>query len=156
MLHNTSSFCTFIIIEIYALDRELGEHTLLFRALYIDQILPWLSFFYVFLWILLAGTLLAYSVFLVCVCVCACVCVCVWFILFHLEGFFLLQDVWDIREDLRCYVVSIISGVFAKFLHIHFWKCQYFTSIRRNSITLTSWRETIWYILLAKRWHMLM
>ena len=117
----------------------------------------WVSFMF-FTNIVCWHTVSIFSTFsvCVCVCVCACVCVCVWFILFHLEGFFLLQDVWDIREDLRCYVVSIISGVFAKFLHIHFWKCQYFTSIRRTSITLTNWRETIWYILLAKRWHMLM
>ena len=36
----------------------------------------------------------------VCVCVCVCVCMCVFvFIFFHREGFFRLQDVWDILEE---------------------------------------------------------
>ena len=36
----------------------------------------------------------------VCVCVCVCVCMCVFvFIFFHREGFFRLQDVWDILQE---------------------------------------------------------
>ena len=46
-----------------------------------------------------------------------CVCVC---ILFHREGFFRLQDAWDILEgtDQRCCVVSIIRCAAAEFLHL--------------------------------------
>ena len=117
----------------------------------------WASFMF-FTNIVCWHTVSIFSTFSVCVCVCACACVraCVCVRACAYVGSFRLQDVWDILEDQRCYVVSIISRVSAKFVHIHFWKCQYFTSIRQKSSTLTNWRDMIWYILLAKRWHMLM
>ena len=69
----------------------------------------------------------------------ACVCV---FIHFHREGFFRLQDVWDILEgtDQRCYVVSIICCADAKFLHLGIWK-YHISPPKTKTPVLTNWRE---------------
>ena len=56
-------------------------------------------------------------------------------------------------KDQRCYVVSIIPGSSARFLHLHFRKFLVFHFQRRNSIRLKNWRERMWYICLTKRWY---
>ena len=88
----------------------------------------------------------------VCVCVCLCVCVCVFY-----SSTGKASSVCKISEtflkgtDQQCYVVSIIPGASAKLLHLHFWKCQYYTSGMP-----TNCRETIWDIWLAKRLYIFM
>ena len=65
----------------------------------------------------------------VCVCVCVCACVCV-FILFHLEGFFRLQDVWDIIKGYRSEILccEYHSRCFCQVPSSPFLKMSYFTS----------------------------
>ena len=67
------------------------------------------------------------------------VCVCV-FVLFHREGFFQLQDVWDMFDG-HGYVVSIIPGASDKFLHLSIWKSsppkmklQHADKLKKNDI----------------------
>ena len=83
-------------------------------------------------------------------CVHACICVCAWvhvrvrvyvLILFHREGFFRLQDamLWvSFQVLLASSFISISKNII---FHLQ----------RRNSSTPTNWRETKWYIWVAKK-----
>ena len=54
--------------------------------------------------------------------VCVCVCVCVWLYSSTVETFSdcKISETYLRGTDERCYVVSIIPGASAKFLHLHF------------------------------------
>ena len=66
----------------------------------------------------------------VCLCVCVCVCVCVYVYSFIVKSSSVCKmfETYLKGTDQRCYVVSIIPDASTKFLDLHFWKCQYFTS----------------------------
>ena len=81
-------------------------------------------------------------------CVCVCVCVCV-FVFFHREGFFSLQDVWDMLEGYggstilccECY-----ARCFCQVLSSPLLKISYFTSKDENSARQKTGKKTTWYI----------
>ena len=93
----------------------------------------------------------------VCMGVCVCVRACV-FILFHRGDFLRLQDVWDTLNlrgtDQRCYILSIVPGVSAKFLHLHFEICHILPPKTKLQFT-ENWRENDMIYGSAKRWYLL-
>ena len=94
----------------------------------------------------------------VCACVCVCVCVCVCFLLFHREGFFRLQDVWNISEGYRSTMLccEYHPRCFCQVPSSPFLKMSILHLRRRNSSMSTDWRERIWDIWLAKRLYIFM
>ena len=89
-------------------------------------------------------------------CVCVCVCVCV-FILFHL---LVSSDCKTSVTYLRCsdqhsFVVSIISGASAKFLHLRIWKCHISPPKTKTSARSKLERKRYDIICSAERWYIL-
>ena len=88
----------------------------------------------------------------VCVCArvrvraCVCVCVCV-FIFFHREGFFRLQDVWDILERYESTILccEYLSGCFHQVSSSPCLKMSYFTSTDETPARRPTRKKTIWY-----------
>ena len=78
---------------------------------------------------------------------CVCVCVCV-FILLHCEGFFRLQDVWDIREGYGSTMLwcEYQSRCFCQVPSSPFLNTSYFTSKDGSSSSPKTGEKAIWYM----------
>ena len=58
------------------------------------------------------------------VCVCVCVCVCLYSSTVKASSVCKMSETHVRGIDQRCYVLSIIPGASAKFLHLRIWKCH--------------------------------
>ena len=86
-----------------------------------------------------------------CMCVCVCVFACVRVCVYTFPPWRLLPTARRLRHtylrgtDQRCYILSIIAGVSAKFLHLHFEICHILPPKTKLQLT-ENWRENddIW------------